>query len=159
MTAPYVQLDGKPCAALNPGLVVGRIEQLTTTPTGMLPRDVLAKAAGKRHPLEKELLRLCECELTRRGIIYLHLSPMAREKIGWPDLVFVTPTRPHTEWEKLIDEPEHTATPWAIELKQVAGRVTPEQEAMLAAMNANGWHTEIIRSYEDFRMVIFGEPA
>jgi hypothetical protein len=45
-------------------------------------------AADGAARMERDLQRLCEQELNRRGIAYLHLSPMAREKIGWPDLVF-----------------------------------------------------------------------
>ena len=38
-------------------------------------------------------------------------------------------------------------------------RLTPEQEAMLAAMAlpVNGWHVAVVRDYAEFRRIVFGE--
>jgi hypothetical protein len=82
---------------------------------------------------EKEMQSLCEQYLSLRGIVYLHLSPMAREKIGWPDLTFVI-----------------RGVPCAVELKTPCGRVTEDQERMLNRMKYNGWRTAVIRSVETF---------
>ena len=92
---------------------------------------------------EKDLQRLCEQELSRRRIAYLHLSFRAREKKGWPDLTFVLPT----EWGK-------PGIPWAVELKTASGKVTDEQKTMLRDMELNGWQARVIRSFEDFRDIL-----
>ena len=86
---------------------------------------------------ERDLQRLCEQELNRQGIAFLHLSPMAREKAGWPDLVFAI-----------------AGIPFAVELKTQAGKLSAEQEHMLARMQANGWTVHVVRSYEAFRALI-----
>jgi len=92
---------------------------------------------------EKELQRLCEQELSRRGIVYLHLSFRAREKKGWPDLAFVLPT--------VQSKP---GIPWAVEVKTIVGRLSKEQKAMLRDMALNGWQVRVIRSFEDFRDIL-----
>ena len=92
---------------------------------------------------EKFLQRLCEQELSRRSIAYLHLSFRAREKKGWPDLTFVLPT----EWGK-------PGIPWAVELKTASGVVSKDQKAMLRDMELNGWQVRVIRSFEDFRDIL-----
>jgi|GEM_PF-1938247 len=95
-----------------------------------LPSESYAKNSIKN---EAELQKLCEKELNRKGIAYLHLSFRAREKIGWPDLVFVVKGRPV-----------------AVELKSGKRKPTPEQVAMLAKMRDNGWSTYIVRTFQEF---------
>jgi len=95
------------------------------------------------HFAEAQLQRLCEQELSRRRIAYLHLSFRAREKKGWPDLTFVLPT----EWGK-------PGIPWAVELKTASGVVSKDQKAMLRDMELNGWQVRVIRSFEDFRDIL-----
>jgi len=90
--------------------------------------------------VEKELQRLCEQELSRRGIMYLHLSFRAREKAGWPDLTFVIHGRPY-----------------AVELKTATGTVSDAQAWMLLALGANGWNCHICRSFEKFVEIITAE--
>jgi len=96
-----------------------------------------AHAPDSRSQAEKELQRLCEQELSRRGIVYLHLSPMAREKVGWPDLVFCA-----------------NGIPRAVELKTAIGRLSPDQERILSRMQANGWQTQVIRSFDAFKILL-----
>lgn len=84
--------------------------------------------------LEKALQRLCELELRRRGIEYLHLSPKAREKVGWPDLVFCVKGRP-----------------CAVELKGPQGQLSADQKRMLDAMEANGWEVAVLREFVQFK--------
>jgi hypothetical protein len=86
---------------------------------------------------EKEIQRLCEMELSRRGIVYLHLSPMAREKCGWPDLTFVV-----------------LGVPYAVELKTAAGKLSEDQIRVMREMERNGWRTHIVRSFEEFRELL-----
>ena len=86
---------------------------------------------------EKELQRLCEQELSRRGVEYLHLSHRAREARGWPDLTFVI-----------------VGTPYAVELKTATGKLSAEQDKTLRRMAANGWRTSICRSFDEFRNAI-----
>ena len=95
-----------------------------------LPSESYAKNSIKN---EAELQIMCEKELNRRGIAYLHLSFRAREKIGWPDLVFCVKGRPV-----------------AVELKSGKRKPTPEQVAMLAKMRDNGWSTYIVRTFQEF---------
>ncbi len=103
----------------------------------LTPEERTAKAdAG----LERELQAKCEGWLARHGIAYLHLSPRAREKAGWPDLVFARSTggsRPAT-------------IAYAVELKSARGRLRDGQKAMLEEMARNGWTTAVVRSYEGF---------
>jgi len=98
-----------------------------------------AALADKPSTAEKELQRLCEHELTRRGIPYLHLSCRAREKVGWPDLVFPLPNRGRF---------------CAVELKAEHGRVTPAQVETMAAMASCGAIVRVCRTLEQFREVL-----
>ena len=100
----------------------------------VLPEEAQAKHEARQ---ERELQTLCERELNRRGIAYLHLSPRARERAGWPDLVFVV-----------------EGIPYAVELKTAAGRLTPEQRQMLQGMAANGWRTHVVRDFESFHALL-----
>lgn len=104
---------------------------------------------GKQSDLERDLQRLCEQELSRRGIWYQHLSFRAREKAGIPDLIFVVKNYHRTVGIY--------TQPWAIELKSPTGRLSDAQKATLAQMEGNGWYIAVIRSYEEFRRVVFGE--
>jgi len=90
--------------------------------------------------VEKELQRLCEQELSRRGIMYLHLSFRAREKAGWPDLTFVIKGRPY-----------------AVELKTATGKLSGEQIDTMTIMTLNGWETRVCRSFEKFVEIITAE--
>ncbi len=87
--------------------------------------------------LESKLQKLCEQELSRKGIAFLHLSFRAREKKGWPDLVFCV-----------------RGMPVAVELKAATGKLTPEQQRMRLQMKANGWHFYVVRSFDVFRDVL-----
>ena len=86
---------------------------------------------------EAPMHRLCEQELSRRGIMYLHLSFRAREKIGWPDLTFVVAGRPY-----------------AVELKTATGKLSEDQRRILERMAKNGWRCHICRSFERFVEII-----
>lgn len=86
---------------------------------------------------ENELQKLCEQELFRHEIEFLHLSPRAREKKGWPDLTFVL-----------------SGMPMAVELKTVTGRLSPDQERVLSRMQANGWQTYVVRSFDVFKSLL-----
>jgi len=86
---------------------------------------------------EKTLQSLCESELNRRRIVYLHLSFRAREKIGWPDLTFVI-----------------AGIPYAVELKTAIGTLSAGQKEMLRRMAENGWRVDICRSFEKFIEII-----
>jgi len=81
---------------------------------------------------EADILKQCEQWLTLHGVCYLHLSPKAREKKGWPDLVFC--------WR---------CVPWAIEIKTPTGRTTPDQDDILLALRGDGWHVAVCRSLPD----------
>ena len=87
--------------------------------------------------LEKDLQRLCEHELTRRGIWFLHLSPKAREIQGTPDLLFALHGRAV-----------------AVELKTVDGKVSEDQARCHQEMTNNGWTVEVCRSFESFRAIL-----
>jgi len=96
----------------------------------LVPEERQAKI---QHQREADLQRLCESELSRRGIVYLHLSWRAREKAGWPDLTFCVNGRP-----------------LAVELKTTTGVVSDEQNRVLARMEANGWQVAVVRSVDAF---------
>ena len=100
----------------------------------LLPEERQRKLEAKE---EKELERMCELELTRRGIEKLHLSNRAREKKGWPDLTFAIESQP-----------------FAVELKTATGRVSEDQKRVMARLKANGWTVRVIRSYEAFRAMV-----
>ena len=98
------------------------------------PEQRKAKAEAQA---EAPLQKLCEQELSRRGIVYLHLSFRAREKIGWPDLTFVIAGRPY-----------------AVELKTATGKLSDAQAWMLLQMGENGWDCRVCRSFEQFIEII-----
>jgi len=100
----------------------------------LLPAERVAKLEKQS---ERELQKLCESELNRRNIVYLHLSFRAREKIGWPDLVFAIKGRPY-----------------GIELKTTKGILSTEQSNLLLRMAENGWTVDICRSFDEFLTVI-----
>jgi len=100
----------------------------------LLPEERIAKQDAIA---EKTLQSLCESELNRRRIVYLHLSFRAREKIGWPDLTFVIAGVPH-----------------AVELKTATGTLSASQKEMLRRMMENGWRSDIVRSFDEFLTVI-----
>lgn len=103
--------------------------------TGQLtPQEITDKHAVK---LERDLQRQCETYLTRHAIEYLHISHRAREKKGWPDLTFS------------VD-----GTPMAIELKTATGTLSDDQVRVLAAMRRNGWSVHVVRSYQEFVLVV-----
>lgn len=82
---------------------------------------------------ERDIQRTCEAILAQKGIEYLHMSHRAREKKGWPDLTFAV-----------------RGQPCAVEIKTETGTVSVEQEAILARLKWNGWHTKVIRSTTKF---------
>jgi len=92
---------------------------------------------GRKTTRESELQAACERWLRFHGIEFLHLSPMAREKIGWPDLVFCI-----------------NGKAFAVELKSAAGKLTDRQEEILSAMGKNGWTTAVCRTLEEFTGVV-----
>ncbi len=84
---------------------------------------------------EKELLRLCEAELSLRGVrVIHHLSNRAREQAGYPDITACL-----------------GGIPIACELKVKGGAISADQEATLAAMRLDGWQVRVCWSFDDFR--------
>ena len=100
----------------------------------LLPEERIKKLEAQS---EKKLQSMCESELNRRNIVYLHLSFRAREKIGWPDLVFCI-----------------NGKPFAIELKTTNGKLTLEQINLHIRMADNGWNTKVVRSFDEFLIII-----
>ena len=84
-----------------------------------------------RPPAVPESQTQDECEqwLTLHRHVYLHLSCKAREKKGWPDLVF---------WVRGI--------PFAVELKNATGTLRKEQAEILQEMADDGVHVAVCRS-------------
>lgn len=112
-------------AALNPGLFTA---VLVPDAKEFYSRDTKGDAEA-----EKDLQRLCEQELSRRGIWYLHLSPRSREKVGCPDILACV-----------------NGNAFACELKSATGRLSDEQKSTLELMASNGWKTHVCRSYQEF---------
>ena len=93
---------------------------------------------GRQPPArESELQQLCENELRRRRIAFLHLSPRAREKEGWPDLVFAI---------------EGKAT--AVELKSSDGVLSEAQIKLHRELRASGWDVFVFRTFEPFHVLV-----
>ena len=103
---------------------------------GILPITVGDSHTKADKNAERQLQKLCEQELSRRNVEYLHLSYRAREKKGWPDLTFA--------WE---------GKPYAVELKAADGKLSEDQEACLARMKDNGWIVMVLRSYAPFARI------
>ena len=114
-----------------------------------LPEEVSAKADAGR---EAELQKLCEQELSRRGTVYLHLSPRAREKVGWPDLTFSLVRRCRCGSGL-------AGVPVAVELKTVTGKLSGEQDALLQRLSENGWETHVCRSFDAFLAILSGREG
>ena len=91
---------------------------------------------------ERDLQRLCERELSRRGIAYLHLrtKQQAAACPGWPDLTFAI-----------------NGIAIACELKSPSGKLSIEQESTLTCMRLNGWHVNIVRNFDHFRHLLDGK--
>lgn len=97
-------------------------------PIQLPPRET-AKAD---FAVERDLQRLAELELGRRGIWYLHLSPRAREKCGCPDLICCVNGR-------FV----------GVELKSPSGRLTEEQKSNLQHIANCGGATAVVRSIRE----------
>ena len=118
-----------------------------TGPQAIGPADskhALSRPEPVMHPakpakLEKDLQRFCEHELTRRGIWFLHLSPMAREKQGCPDLLFAV-----------------RGQACAVELKIESGRVSEAQSLAHIAMMRDGWRVDVCFSFVEFLKFLEG---
>ena len=121
---------------------------------GKLPPMRVEPGAQTKEDLrrESELQRDCENELSQRGIEYLHLSIKARERKGWPDLVFCLPDYAPADWEF-----RYLPQAFAVELKTATGRLSDDQRRVLARMQANGWLVRVVRTFEDFRALIGGD--
>lgn len=109
--------------ALNPGLFV-HIHEAKELYAGDTRGDVAN---------ERELQKLCELELSRRGIWFIHLSPRAREKEGTPDILCAV-----------------NGHAFACELKSATGRLSEAQKSTLELMASNGWKTHVCRTYQEF---------
>lgn len=101
----------------------------------VLPEEAKVKADDAA---EAVLQGLCEDELNRTRVAYLHLSMKAREKKGWPDLTFVI-----------------NGIPLAIELKSATGKLSPEQKDVRIMMVQNGWVYVVVRSFDLFKAIIY----
>lgn len=91
--------------------------------------------AAEAPKLERELQILCEIELRKRGLWFLHLSPRAREKEGAPDLIICGPQGQFV----------------AAELKTKTGRLRPAQSETLTQLQNQSASVAVIRSLPDFR--------
>jgi len=95
-----------------------------------------AGAAGRVKPRvtrESRLQAACEAWLASHGIEYLHLSPRAREKRGWPDLAFALGGRA-----------------CAVELKSATGQLSQYQTELLDRLAGNGWRVAVCRELGEF---------
>lgn len=90
----------------------------------------------KADKAEKALQKQCEGWLRYHDIEFLHLSFRARERIGWPDLVFANPF--------------DNGRMYAVELKSAQGKLTEEQRNCLDRLGRNGAKTLLIRSLDEF---------
>jgi len=104
------------------------------------PRQDAARETKADIQYERDLQRDCENLLSQRGIEYLHLSPRAREKRGWPDLVFSVRGRAY-----------------AVELKSATGRLSDAQKRCLTRMAGNGWMVRVVRDFETFSAILGGD--
>ena len=102
---------------------------------------VLQLSSKADDKAEKDLQTVCERELSRNAIAFLHISFRAREKAGWPDLVFALDGRPI-----------------AVELKAKGGKLSTDQVKMLTMMKVNGWEVYVLRSYVPFWGLLNGLP-
>lgn len=88
-----------------------------------------AYEAGQERKLQAD----CERELSRRNIVFLHMSHRAREKQGWPDLVF-----------------PYKGRFMAVELKTGVGRLSDDQKKVLENLASNGASCHVVRSLKGF---------
>ena len=100
------------------------------------PVELSSKADDKA---ERDLQTLCEQELSRLEIAFLHLSFRAREKKGWPDLTFALDGRPI-----------------AVELTAKGGTLSQDQVKMLTTMKKNRWEVYVLRAFQDFYDMLRG---
>lgn len=96
-------------------------------------------AQGKPTEHERELQRLAELELGRRGIWYLHLSPRAREKVGCPDIIACVAGR-------FV----------GIELKSATGKLSESQIKNLEHIADCGGKTAVVRTMTQFIELLDG---
>jgi hypothetical protein len=93
--------------------------------------------AAEAPAKERELLKLCCNDLCRRGVPFLHLSPKAREKAGWPDLCFCV-----------------NGKFYGIELKKARGGVVSDaQKTTLAQLAKCGAVVGVVRTFKEWQDV------
>lgn len=95
--------------------------------TARMERDLQAQIVQYLHLLEVEVL-------------WHRTDRKSHATTGWPDLTFVVDGKP-----------------WGVEVKTDTGRVRPEQYERLRKMGLNGWQVAIVRSFEEFKKVVFQE--
>ena len=118
----------------------GKAPKCARTRENGLKRDSCGNSAAeawRQNGLERDLQKLCETDLTARGIEYLHLSHRAREKKGWPDLTFAISGRPY-----------------AVELKGPVTPISASQLDCLSRLEKNGWNCAIVRSFAEWRGIL-----
>lgn len=97
---------------------------------------------------ERKLQAGCENYLRLHGIEFLHISMRAKEKIGWPDLIWADPNSGDD------DEPYsgnfNNGRFCAVELKSATGKVSKDQQRILGNLEKNGARVAVIRSLQDF---------
>ena len=124
------------CGVATKGTLCRRCDRCAATLAGRYPEKPPVAPTTRYHEgKEKELRKLCEAELSRRGCrVVHHLSVRARECAGYPDITAVL-----------------NGKPIACETKARGGKLSTEQEATLAAMRLDGWNTIVCYSFDDFR--------
>jgi hypothetical protein len=133
------------CSQWTPRMPQDGAEQPAIATVGpVTSRHAMGREEPVMHPakpakLERDLQRLCEQELSRRGIWFLHLSPMAREAKGCPDLLFAL-----------------RGQACAVELKTSDGVVSQDQLKAHAHMTIDGWTVIVCRSFVEFRSFLDG---
>lgn len=105
----------------------------------MTAEEGLAAFASRE---EKELHKLIYQELTRNSIVPIHsrMDKRTTNVRGLPDFLFV-----------------YHGVPYAIEAKAPKGQLSPEQMRTIVRMEENGWHCHVVRSFDEFKAILWGE--
>lgn len=120
-------------------------QRKTLGKAGLLPNEISEKQALK---LEKELHNLCLNYLRQKNVFVIH-SRMDRKttnQTGIPDLIFALPSSPH-------------GIPCAVELKRSGCHPTPEQVKVLEQLDASGWTTRVVTTFEQFQIFLRNQGA
>jgi len=104
---------------------------------GLLAEEANEKGLARaERDLQSEIVQ----DLQRLGIavLWFRTDKRTRATVGWPDISFCK-----------------DGVPWGIEVKADKGRVRTTQYDTMRTMTCNGWQCAVVRSFKEYKNLVF----